>query len=418
LFLPGIATFEGVDLGPLRTAAGCYYAATQNAGYWLYDATNPILMGITQWANHYVPGTAEQWEKWMKFGNEELDRWLKNPGYKSSLPLLRDTTLDRRGISEHKLHPLSHSPGTEIRFQKLVDMGSPWAGKETLLKGQKVGDYLEFPVSVAVADDYVIYVFAPVGPTRGIVQLEVDGKPVGESIDLYNPDLRAFFNDPDIWWERFGGATQVGKTTLSADTHTFRLQIVGKNKASSGFDVGLRGLQLKAVSDAPFVRNWKVIGPFPWGDYRGLRWQFPPEKELDFSKVYEGLDGTEVSWKDAQSNADGWLDLRKAIGVPTGTAYALAIVNASKDCVVNLRLSQEGGTRVWVNGEMVWKNEIQHRLRLDADQLPVHLVAGVNKVLVKIEQQGAEEKVEGKKPNSWLWGLYLRFSGGPAQLTN
>lgn len=259
-------------------------------------------------------------------------------------------------------------------------------------------------MEVAVADTYSIEGFVATGPSRGIAQLLVDGKRVGEPVDLYSPHLR-IWPGPSRWMpEETGALTTLGKATLTAGSHAFRLQLVGKNSASTGFDVGLRGLLLKAISDVPFVQDWMVIGPFPTAEYRELRRSFPPEKEIDFNKAYKGLDGTDVRWQPAQAETDGWLDLSKAFGIPSGLGYALAYVESPKDQLANLRLGTGGTIRVWVNGSLAWKHEACHRDIPDLDQVVVPLRAGMNAVLVKIRDRGS-------------WRVCLRLSGGSEELT-
>ena len=440
LFVPGQGCFIGVDLGPMWTAAHCYYSALANDGYWIYDGAHPILLEEPAWDGSSVPGTAAQWEKWMKSANEELDRRMAEPGYQSSLPLLRDPLLHpafrsarnvRQAIPESRLRPLRHSDGAEIRFQKLTDLGIPWQGREILLRGNEAGDYLEFEVEVSVSDTYSIEGFVGTGPKRGIVQLLVDGEPAGEPVDLYSPTLE-LFPRPSGWAKR--GRIQLlaplGQTTLAAGSYTFRLQLVGRNRASEGYDVGIRGLMLMAVTDAPFIKDWLVIGPFPGGDYRGLRKRFPPEKEIALDKAYEGQDGEEVTWKRVQASADdwlalrgirratyslstateaeadAWLDFRRILGTPSGVAYALAYVDSPRAQLANLLLASVSGTRMWVNGEMVWKFEVSGGVIPAPGQVVVPLRAGSNEVLVKVEQNW-----------HWPWGVHLRFSDPSRELT-
>ena len=151
------------------------------------------------------------------------------------------------------------------------------------------------------------------------------------------------------------------------------------------------------------------MGPFPGGNYRGLRKRFPPEKEIAFDGVYEGQDGAEVAWKVAEADENGWLDMREAFGIPVqrgGVGYALTYVNSPSDQVVNLRLGTGGGCRLWINGQLVWKRNQSRGGRPDEDQIAVALRQGRNAVLVKAEQHPWDS-----------WGLFLRFSDPSRELT-
>lgn len=407
LFVPGIGCYVGVDLGPMWTAANCFYAATQADGYWIYEETGGWGRG-EKWSGGAVPGTPAQWARWIRFANEELDRWVTTPGYKSKLPLLRDRLLDTQGIPETRLRPLRHSQGSAVRFQRLSDLGEPWAGREILLEGKGTGDYLEFKVEVPVADTYSIRGFLSTGPTRGIIRLFVDGNPAGDPVDLYSPSLEVFPSPSG--WVRFplGGLAPLGQVALGAGPHTFRLQLVGRNRAAAGHEVGIRGILLKAVSEAPFVRDWSVIGPFPGGNYQSLGKRFPPEDVVDLEAAYEGAGGEKVQWKRLEAEDNGWLDMRKAFGVPVergGMGYALTYVNSATDQMVNLRLGTGGGCRLWVNRQLVWKRNESRGGRPDQDQIAVSLRQGRNVVLIKVEQHPWDS-----------WGVFLRCSGSSQDL--
>ena len=101
--------------------------------------------------------------------------------------------------------------------------------------------------------------------------------------------------------------------------------------------------------------------------------------------------------------------MREAFAVPRGKSggigYALAHVISPKEQMARLLLGTPGGTRVWVNGELVWKQEGSRGRHPDQDQVVVPLRAGGNTILVKVEQHKWDD-----------WGLYLRFSDPTGEL--
>lgn len=150
-----------------------------------------------------------------------------------------------------------------------------------------------------------------------------------------------------------------------------------------------------------FVRSWKVIGPFNFGS--GLGQKYPPETKIDFSKSYEGKGG-QVSWESEKASTAGYLNFitlfrsRNENANPTdeGIAYAYAEVISPNNREVKLTLGSNDGAMVWVNGEVVYSLHVGRNAMADQDFITVNFNRGTNKILVKVENLGAN------------WGLYLR----------
>ena len=61
------------------------------------------------------------------------------------------------------------------------------------------------------------------------------------------------------------------------------------------------------------VMTWKLIGPFPNKDQKGVTTVYPPEKSLDFAAEYDGKAG-KVKWVDYTAKDDhGLVDLKEAL---------------------------------------------------------------------------------------------------------
>lgn len=151
-----------------------------------------------------------------------------------------------------------------------------------------------------------------------------------------------------------------------------------------------------------FVRRWRIIGPFPSGG--GLDQPLPPESEINFTKTYAGVSG-EVNWVEAATPPSGYLNLRSEFSRKAqfahsdfiGMAYAYAEVRSPDDRRVTLTLGSNDGAKMWLNGEVVYNKSLGRNAIADQDFLQVDLKQGVNTILVKVENLGAN------------WGLYLRL---------
>ncbi len=159
-------------------------------------------------------------------------------------------------------------------------------------------------------------------------------------------------------------------------------------------------------SSKGIIHNWKTIGPFPFGD--GLDGVYPPENEIDFSKSYNGLDRT-VVWESVKTAENGYLDFAAKYSEGNtdlvAMAYAYAEIISPDERDITLTLGSNDGAKVWLNGKVIYNLHTGRGAISDQEILSAHLKKGVNKVLTKVENLGAN------------WGLYMRVVDPDGELT-
>ncbi|HVF84531.1 MAG TPA: alpha-glucosidase/alpha-galactosidase [Abditibacteriaceae bacterium] len=153
--------------------------------------------------------------------------------------------------------------------------------------------------------------------------------------------------------------------------------------------------QKQKVEDA--ISDWKIIGPFKASENDDLlNFSTPVEAELDadrvldFSKTYgDSADKDNagvLSWQEVQAQK-GFVNLRRACGaVDYAVAYAYAEIESVHPRETVLKCGSDDGIKVWINGKIVHENDVQRGHSSGSDQAPIHLNAGVNRVLVKVSQ--------------------------------
>ncbi len=153
--------------------------------------------------------------------------------------------------------------------------------------------------------------------------------------------------------------------------------------------------QKQKTADA--IGEWKIIGPFKAEKNDDLlNLQTPLESEIDGDRVLDlaksygdsaDKDNAGVlKWKDAQAHK-GFVDLAKACGaIEYAVAYAYAEIESVHPRETLLRCGSDDGIKVWINGKVVHENAVQRSHKANSDQAPIHLNAGVNRVLVKVSQ--------------------------------
>ncbi|MBI3947704.1 MAG: hypothetical protein HY321_17420 [Armatimonadetes bacterium] len=149
-------------------------------------------------------------------------------------------------------------------------------------------------------------------------------------------------------------------------------------------------------------RLWMTVGPFPGArDASALTASTPVEQDalggaLDFTKTYQGLNArggqAEVKWRPLVSTARGddpdYVDFLNRLSPGEWcVAYAFTRVHSPAERDATLAVGSDDGVRVWVNGALVHDNYVARAPEPQRDRIPVHLKAGWNTLLVKVEQQ-------------------------------
>ncbi len=103
--------------------------------------------------------------------------------------------------------------------------------------GAKPGDKLNLGVRVKTQGNYTVGLTLTKARDYGIVQFYLDGKKVGEPVDLYN--------DPDV----VSTTVPLGQHKLAAGNHTLTVRIVGANdKAVKGYMFGIASVTFAPVT--------------------------------------------------------------------------------------------------------------------------------------------------------------------------
>jgi hypothetical protein len=144
--------------------------------------------------------------------------------------------------------------------------------------------------------------------------------------------------------------------------------------------------------------DWTIIGPFDNTDGAGFETAYPPEKEIDVSREYEGKDG-KVTWlKPRHRRIDGYVGLAALLGrVNWAVAYAATSVPSPEARQMQLRIGSDDDVKAWLNGELVLSRNADRAALPDQDVAPVTLRKGQNQLLLKVCNR------------LYSWGFYARI---------
>jgi cellulose synthase operon protein C len=145
--------------------------------------------------------------------------------------------------------------------------------------------------------------------------------------------------------------------------------------------------QAKALG---FIQRVYVLGSFDNEGKAGCDTDFGPEAALDFQASYPAK-GQPARWRALTLAAlDGGVDLAATLRPNRSVvAYALALLDEPASRRVTFGLGTSGAFRMWVNGVKVASDDAYHPARVDQARLSVQLRRGVNRILLKVCQDGA-----------------------------
>ncbi len=154
--------------------------------------------------------------------------------------------------------------------------------------------------------------------------------------------------------------------------------------------------QTKRIED--HIGEWQVIGAFRNEKENRITIDFKTPVEDDFIARGDGsvdlkatytAGGETLRWKSAKANK-GQVSLDAAVGrADWAIAYAYVEIESIHPRETVLKCGSDDGIRIWLNGKVVHTHDGLRNYRPCTDEAPIHLKAGVNRILVKIDNHTA-----------------------------
>jgi hypothetical protein len=218
--------------------------------------------------------------------------------------------------------------------------------------------------------------------SRAIVVPALDhGRPVAGSLDylLVVPPSDPALEADRIWLESSTYPVQAIDEWLvlrpiEVPEQEFRSQVTGETADGtvimSALEVTNSKVSRKAQLNA-FNSDW-----FAAAGADSVR-----PKEGDRQRIDEK---TELTWQKVRSK-DGLVDMQTGVPKDYVVGYAWAEFNVPAATDGWLGLGSDDGVKIWLNGELVHDSWIRRPSRVDEDVVPLHLRAGANRMLIKIQ---------------------------------
>lgn len=141
-----------------------------------------------------------------------------------------------------------------------------------------------------------------------------------------------------------------------------------------------------------YIVMWEMAGPYSQqgnNEFALFDIPFAPEITPD-----------EAAWKLIpplrDSSAFWYMDFYKVLGGNNRVAYARTVLIRDTEIDAIMELGSDDGVKVWLNGELVHRNNISRGVAPAQDKVPVRLKQGENSVMLKITQGSGD------------WGFCMR----------
>jgi hypothetical protein len=288
-------------------------------------------------------------------------------------------------IPLRQVTPNSLKEAETLRFKKgnvvvetedLSQIGPDWSGNKHLVFNTNKGDEIGLHLDRMFEKEYTIDIYYSKGPDYGNVDVWCQHKKMA-SMEGYAPELQA------------AGKISLEKIKPFHGHINLKFVVTGKDKAATGTAFALDGFDF--IAQRNFIPDWYIIGPFPnprisETQRLGLDSVYPPEQIVDTNLRYGGAGGEPIRWEYVETPKNGYVSLwDKVKPNELVVTYAVTYIFSMQEKDVLLMIGSDDGAKVFFNNKEVYRFLGIRVAQPDQAVIPVHLRAGWNKLLLKIE---------------------------------
>ena len=169
---------------------------------------------------------------------------------------------------------------------------------------------------------------------------------------------------------------------------TIEARITGLEKTLAVSTPALAAAQVKweasvatEATQSVSLSPWSRIGPFTAANFEQAHAKaFPPEQKVDLKESYDGL-----KWVTAKTLVDGKLHTLTGQNCAT---YLFRTITAARPRKLVVSLGSDDSFKLWINGKLILDKKVSRAVAPDQDKATLDLLAGENRLLLKIANGG------------------------------
>ncbi|MFA0964600.1 transglutaminase domain-containing protein [Roseivirga sp. BDSF3-8] len=132
------------------------------------------------------------------------------------------------------------------------------------------------------------------------------------------------------------------------------------------------------------ITEWQLAGVFENISASGFDNNYEPITHPEPTAKFVNKNGAPVEWIDLPGTRDRWVDLTYHFMYGNSVVFAQSFVNSPDERDVQLRIGTSGSVKVWINDELILKEEEELNNDLDNYVVNTHLRKGNNRLLVQV----------------------------------
>ncbi len=133
------------------------------------------------------------------------------------------------------------------------------------------------------------------------------------------------------------------------------------------------------------VMDWQIAGDFENISASGFDKEYQPINHPEPEAVFKNKLNADVKWFDLSNQIHGkWIDFTYNFLCENSLIYAQTFCNSPSDQLVFLRIGTSGSLKLWINDQLIFKEEEERNNEIDTYVVPVKISKGNNRILLQI----------------------------------
>jgi tetratricopeptide (TPR) repeat protein len=140
------------------------------------------------------------------------------------------------------------------------------------------------------------------------------------------------------------------------------------------------------------LMEWQIVGDFENISASGFDKDYAPVSHPEPEAVFKNKINADIKWFDLYKQVDGkWIDLLYNFNCTNTLVFAQTFCKSNSDQKIYLRIGTSGSLKVWVNDQLVFREETERNNGIDTYIIPVKIASGNNRILLQIGNSKLEQ---------------------------